>query len=157
MANPDVANGFSFERRPGGGAGVPLEEEYTLSNVTIAAGDALALTDGLLRVALHTDTKLHGIAAEAITGVATVRQKVAFYPALPDLIFSGQLDGDGSESDLGAHKGIVGTTGIMEVDSTGETTSVLNIVGLKDGSTWDSHARVLFTIRRSSFCGQDTA
>lgn len=157
MANPDVANGFSFERRIGSSGAVSLEERYTISNGTIAAGDALALTGGLLRVALNTDVKLFGIAAESITGVAATRQKVAFYPALPDVVFSGQCDGDASESDLGAHKGIVGTTGIQEVDSAGSTTSVLNVCGLKDGSTWDSHARFLFTIRRSSFCGQDTA
>lgn len=154
MANPDVANGFSFERRVGGGAGVPLEEAWAKSNVDIAAGDALICTNGLLIVAVAASTSLHGIAAEAITGLATSRQKVAFYPALPDLIFSGQCDGDASESDLGAHKGLLGTTGIQEIDSTGATTSVLNIVGLKDGSTWDSHARMLFTIRRSSFTGQ---
>ena len=154
MANPDVANGFAFERRVGGGAGVPLEEAYTYSNVTLAAGDALEVSDGLLILADTSATKLHGIAAEAITGVTATRQKVAFYPALPDMIFSGQCDGDASESDLGAHKGIVGTTGAQEIDSTGTTTSVLNIIGLKDGSTWDSHARMLFTIRRSSFTGQ---
>lgn len=156
MANPDVANGFAFERRVGGGAGVPLEERWTISNGTIAAGDLLAVTGGLLRCAANTDGTYIGVAAESITGSSGVRQKVAFYPALPDMIFSAQTDGDASESDLGAKKGIVGTTGIHEVDSAGSTTSTLQIIGLKDGSTWDSHARVLVVIRRSEFTGIDS-
>jgi len=152
--NPDVANGFAFERRVGGGAGVPLETEWVKSNASIAAGDALVLSAGLLFVATKTSADLHGIAAEAVVGVSTVRQKVAFYPALPDLIFSGQLADDSTESDLGKHKGICGATGVQEIDSGGNTATVLNVIGLKDGSLWDSHARVLFTIRRSSFTGQ---
>lgn len=156
MANPDVANGFAFERRVGGGPDVPLEAGWTLSNANITAGDALALTNGLLRVALNTDAKAHGVAAVSIAGVAAKRQKVAFYPALQDLLFSGQGDGDMSESDLGGRKGIVGTTGIQEVDSAGSTTSILQIVGLKDGSAWDSHARILFVFCRSSFGGSIT-
>ena len=153
MANVDNANGFSFERRVGGGPSVPLERAPTISNGTIAAGDALLISAGLVRTALAASTKIHGVAAEGVTGVTGTRNSVAFYPALPDMIFSGQTDGDASESDLGARKGILGTTGIMEVDSTGATTSVLQVVGLKKGSTWDSHARVLFIWVRSSFGG----
>ena len=152
--NADVANGFAFERRVGGGAGVPLEAEWTKSEETLAAGDALILSDGLLTIAENTSLLLHGIAAEAVVGVAAKRQKIAFYPALPDLVFSGQFAGDSTESDLGKHKGICGATGIQEIDSAAMTTSVINVIGLKDGSLWDSHARVLFTIRRSSFTGQ---
>ena len=151
MANVDNANGFSYERRVGGGPGTPLEEGTTLSNGTIATGDALAVSGGLLLVATTTHTAVHGVAAESITGATGVRQQVAFYPALPDVIFSGQFDGDATESDLGLNHGIVGSTGAQELDTTGTDTSVAQIVGLKHGSTWDSNARVLFIWAKSSF------
>lgn len=155
MANVDNANGFSFERRVGGGPGVPLEEGPTISNGTIATGDALIFTGGLLQIAVAASTSIVGVAAEAITGVAAKRQNVAFYPALPDCIFSGQTDGDATIALKGTRKGILGTTGIQEIDSTGATTSVAQIIGLKDGSAWDSHARVLFTWARSDFTGSN--
>jgi len=153
MANVDNANGFSFERRVGGGPGVPLERGIVKSAVTIAAGDALEITLGLLIVAAAANTELHGISAEALTAKATAQGSVAYYPALEDIIFSGQTDGDATASMAGKRLAVAGTTGIMELDSTGGTTSVAQIVGLKKGSTWDSHARLLFTIARSSFTG----
>ena len=153
MANVDNANGFSFERRVGGGPAVPLERGTVKSNVDIAAGDALEITLGLLIVAAAANIEVHGVAVEALTGKATAQGSVAYYPALPDCLFSGQVDGNATVSMLGTRLGILGTTGIMELDSTGATTSVAQIVGLKDGSTWDSSARLLFTWARSSFTG----
>jgi len=43
----------------------------------------------------------------------------------------------------------------MGLDSTAgaNANSLVQIVGLKDGSVWDSHARLLFTIARSTFTG----
>lgn len=152
-ANVDNPNGFSFERRVGGGPGVPLEHGLAKSNVDIAAGDALEITLGLLIVAAAANTEIHGIAAESLTGHATKQTSIAYFPALPDLVFSGQTDGDASISFLGTRLGLAGTTGVMELDSTGATTSIAQIVGLKDGSAWDSNARLLFTIARSSFTG----
>ena len=156
MANVDNANGFSFERRAGGGPAIPLERGTVKSNTDIAAGDSLMITLGLLIVGTAGSTDLHGISVEALTGKATAQGSVAFYPATPDSIFSGQTDGNSTVSDVGVRKGILGTTGIQEIDSTGATTSVLQIVGLKDGSTFDSQARLLFTICRSTFTGMDT-
>lgn len=156
MANVDNANGFSYERRAGGGPAIPLERGTTKSAATIAAGDSLMLTAGLLIVGTAASTDLHGIASEALTSSATAQGSVAFYPATPDTLFSGQCDGDAAQSIVGTRKGIVGTTGIQEVDSTGAATSVLQIVGFKDGTSIDSHARLLFTICRSTFSGVGT-
>jgi len=153
MANVDNANGFTFERRVGGGPGLPLERGTVKSAVDIAAGDALEITLGLLIVAAAANIEIHGIAAESLTGAATAQGSVAFFPALPDIVFSGQTDGDATLSMLGTRLGLAGTTGIMELDSTGASTSIAQIVGLKDGSAWSSHARLLFTIARSSFTG----
>jgi hypothetical protein len=153
-ANADDPHGFGFVKRLGGGGCGSLLRLQTQSNATIAAGDAVIITNGLVRIALAASTALAGVAAESVTGVTGTRQYIHIYPALPDYVFEGNLDGDGTESQLGTGLAVLGTTGIMEVDSTGGTTSVVQIIGLKDGDTWDSHANVLFIIAKSQITGQ---
>jgi hypothetical protein len=152
MANVDAPHGFKLVRRVGGGAGVPLEKGTTRSNATISAGAAIVRSNGLIHQADNADTAILGVAAEGVTGVTGVRDEIHYYPALPDLIFSGQCSGNGTIGYVGKKVGIEGTGATMEVDENG-TTSVAQIIGLKDGSAYGTNAEFLFIWCKSQFSG----
>lgn len=154
MANVDNPHGFNFVRRVGGGAGVPLESGTTRSASTIYAGAAITRSNGLIHQADNADTMILGVAAEGITGIAGTRQEILYYPALPDIVFSGQCSGNGTIGFVGAHVGIEGATNGMELDENG-TTSVAQVIGLKDGSAFGTNAELLFIWRRSQFDGRE--
>jgi hypothetical protein len=153
MANTDNAHGFKFEKVLEGNT-VALDERPTTSGADIAAGDALMVdANGRLKVATAGAVAIVGVAAEAVTGVSTEAGEVLFYPALKNIVFSGQVDSAFSLDMMYRSLGIIGTTGSQELDSSGGEMSHAKVVGLKDGEAYSSHADVLFIWKESDYVG----
>lgn len=156
MANVDNPHGFLFERRLSGSGAAILKEITIETNTTITANDALIRdANGYGTIALATSAAIIGVAAESVTGVAGVRPKIAFYPALPDMVFSGQCSGIGTKAIEGTSVDIEGGTGAMELNEDSTSKAVARIIELKQNSAYGANAEFLFVWEKSSFTGQD--
>ncbi len=152
MANTDNPHGFQFEKTMDGNV-IALKEGPTKCATDITAGDALQWDSGDLTVASVSCSGIVGVACEDVTGEATARGEVVYYPALPTAVFSGQSQGDIQRGDIGGTANVTNSTGNMELDTDSGSLGHARIVGLKDGEDYDSHANVLFVWSLSEFAG----
>ncbi len=156
MANTDNPNGFKLVRNTTG-------QPYTVSlpiaaSQTIAKGDAVIISSGLIEIAVATSPLIHGVAAESVTSGGSVTRaddQILIYPAIPSNIFSGQCSGDSTAALVGTAVDIEGTTGIMEINENATTEDVAQIVGLESDVSDDlalgTNDRVHFIWLRSSY------
>ena len=132
MANPDGPNGFRAVETDSGQMAV---RRYPVAaSQTIAKGDAVFLSSGLVTIAVATTPQLLGIAASAVTTTASpvrATDTVMVYVATPGQIFEGQCSGSSTAALLGTSCDIEGTTGIMEINENATTEDVIHIVGWK--------------------------
>lgn len=156
MANVDNPHGLVYERNLAGPQ-TPLEEIQLDTNITVAIGDPLTIgSDGYGELAVSGSTTILGVAAEAITGAAATRPKCLYWPALPTVVFSGQVDSGATITFIGEDHDIESAsgTGLYEISSANSGKDHCHIIGLKDGSAWSSHAQVLFVFKTNQFSGQ---
>lgn len=156
MANKDIPNGFSFVRSLTGQQ-APLSGALA-ANQTIAKGDALIISSGLIAIALATSGLIWGVAAEdAVSGASPSRDddRIAFYPAVPGNIFEGQVSGTSAATSIGAEADIEGATGIMEINEDASVEDVVQILALvsdiREEIDIGLNDRVEFHFIRSSF------
>ena len=156
MANKDNANGFSLAKSLLGQM-VPISLPLAASQ-TIAKGDAVIFSSGLVAIALSSSPQLLGIAAEdGSSDASPVRadDRILIYPAIPGAIFEGQCSGDSTAALVGTAVDIEGTTGIMEVNENSTNEDVIQIVGLvsddREELALGTNDRVYFVILRSAF------
>lgn len=157
MANPNNPNSFSLSRSDYGQA-VVVHYPVAASQ-TIAKGDAVILTSGLVNIGLAGSGALLGIAAaSAVTGGSVTRtaDTIPVWVALPGHVFEGQCEGDSVAATLGATADIIGATGVMEVDENASVEDVIQIVRLRsdyDPINYDigTNDRVEFVIIRSQY------
>ena len=156
MANKDVRNGFSFVRSLSGQQ-APLSGALAASQ-TIAKGDALIISSGLIEIALATSALIWGVAAEdASSGASITREddRIAFYPAAPGYIFEGQCSGITSATTVGSQADIEGATGVMEINADASVEDVVLIHALvsdiREEIDIGLNDRVEFEFIRSSF------
>ncbi len=154
MANLNNPHGFLWEKTEHAGA-VKLKRFQTVSNATLSVGDPLVIVNGYVKLAGVTSTALFGFAAEAVTGAVGTRKSVAIIPALDGYIFSAQSKStvNLTAGYLGAKGGIAGTTSGKIGFSPTATTSVLQILRLKPGSTWGTYAQIMVAVIKSSYGG----
>lgn len=156
MANTDNPNGFKLVSHL---SGVPQVFDFPVAaSQTIAKGDAVILSSGLVEIAVATSGQLLGVAMESVTTGASVtraddRIKVAV--GCPSNVFSGQCSGDSTAALVGTACDIEGTTGIMEVNENATTEDVIQVVGLQSDDDADltlgTNDRVYFVIHRSQW------
>jgi len=155
--NPDTPNGFTLVKSDYGQA-VVVHYPVAASQ-TIAKGDAVILTSGLVNIALSNSAALLGVAANAITtgGSVTRADTVAVWVALPGHVFEGQCSGDSAAATLGIQADIEGATGVMEINENASVEDVVQVVGLKSDEDINfsigTHDRVRFVIIRSQYAG----
>jgi predicted RecA/RadA family phage recombinase len=155
MANPDTPNGFTLVRSDYGQA-VVVHYPVAASQ-TIAKGDAVILSSGLVNIAVATSGALLGVAAASITTGASVTRDdtVPVWVALPGHVFEGQCSGSTVASTLGSECDIEGATGVMEVNENASVEDVLQIVRLRSDYDIDlalgANDRVEFVIKRSQY------
>jgi len=151
--NVDNPHGFLYEGRIGGGP-TPILNFTTKSNLDVSKGDVIVLeTTGLVDVSAAdqgtTDEPVVGIAAEDVTGVAATQKELAIYCALPDVLFSVQVDegSDFAQTDIGAYfdTNVTDGTGKHQLDTATSASDTWKIIGLKEyeGNAFGTFADVL--------------
>lgn len=161
MANSDTPNGFILAQSMSAQM-APIHYPVAASQ-TIAEGDAVILSSGLVQIALSSSGALLGVAAAPITTGASVDRDdtIPVYPAIPSLVFEGQCSGDSTAALVGTAVDIEGATGVMEVNENATTEQVIQIIGLKSdvdpALELGTNDRVFFTIIRSQFDGRVAA
>jgi len=131
MANPDIANGFSFVRSLSGQM-VPMRGRVDINQI-IAKGDALIISaGGLLQIGLFDSDEIYGVANTPITTTGTVDETdtIEFYPATDQIIFEAQVSGSTTIALIGDDVDIEGATGVMEVNENAVVEEVFKIIGL---------------------------
>lgn len=160
MANPNDAHGFIAEFCLGGSGQIPLWQAKTRSNATIAKGDALLVSNGLINIAPAGTRKILGVAAESVTGTTGTRKDLLFVPSLESCIFSGQY---GSSTSLQFTQGLlwkrcnfVGATGVQRLSNgTATSTAICWVVGLRRSSAFGTYGEALFIWSRSAFTNRN--
>lgn len=160
MANVNDAHGFIAEFCLGSSGQIPLWQGRTRSNATIAKGDALLVSNGLINIAPAGTRKILGVAAESVTGAAGIRKDLLFVPSLESVVFSGQY---GSATSVKFTQGLVwarcnfvGATGAQRLSNgTATSTAVCWIVGLRRSSTFATYGEALFIWSRSAFTNRN--
>ena len=152
MANEN-RTGFYYAYRETSGP-APIREFLTTSNVTLAKGDLVVMSNtGLVNIATATDSMLVGVAAHAVTGVAGVKAKVLVVVGLQDVVFLGRSSGTTAQADVGELVDFEGTTGIMEVNENAQSIGNLRVMALKPGDSLDSNCGVYVKITKCPFAG----
>lgn len=149
--NANNPHGFQYTRRVGGGAS-PLEQGFTSPGVTLFRAQPIVREDGLIRGATENDPSILGVAAEGVTGMEGISQEITFLPALPELVFCGQVSSEATLKVIGKTAGISGQGGRMELNLESDN-PVVRIIGVKDGSEFGKNTELYFTFTKSQFCG----
>lgn len=159
MPNPNKAHGFIAEFSLGDGQ-IPIFTGRARSNATIAWGDALLVSNGLISIAPAASRKVVGVAAQAVVGIVGTRQDVMFYPALETIVFSAQY---GSATSVQFTQGIiwsrrnyVGATGVQRLSNgVAASTAIAWIVGLRRSSAFGTYGEAMFVWSRSAFTNRN--
>ena len=155
MANTDNPHGFLYEYTMGGKVAAMMEDELDTS-VTVARGDVIYRnSSGYLDIATAATPSIMGVVQEGVTGAAAVRPKVLYIPATVDNVFSAQADGNFTQALLGTSRSLVGSTGIMEIDTDDTAPGQLRVIGLRPGpgNVLGGNAQLLCVFHKSQFTG----
>ena len=165
MANIDNANGFYLDYSMVGHAENVQGHVYKAANaLTITRGDALIEDEsvaGKVSLAEANDALLLGVSVQTSVWTAVQMASIAstlngysllFYPAVPWLVFNGQVESTDTYALTYRYcdADIIGGTGAMEVDLAAST-DVLFIIGEDPNSEIGAHTRVKFIIKKSSY------
>ena len=153
MANVNSPYGFQFQRNLAAGASIVTNRFITASNAALSPGDPVVLASDLAKLAGITSTALFGVSLESVTGAAGVKKSALVIPALKEYLFAAQCSGTTNitQGYIGKKAGIAGTTNGKLTINVAATTSVLQIVGLKPGSSFGTYAELLFVICKSAY------
>jgi hypothetical protein len=120
---------------------------------TLAAGDFVILSSGLVQIALAASAELCGVVARDCSGLAA-STRVPVY-ADPDTVFEVIADADSSSVTAGAEVDIIGATGAMMMDADASSTDVLTAIRSNaDDDTSSAYARWLVKINKHAFADQ---
>jgi hypothetical protein len=156
MANVDNPHGFVWAGSLLTGDQTPQTFKGTLASAqTIAAGDALIASSGVISIAASTSATILGVAFEAVTSAATATSTITFIPATPWNIFEAQCSGTFATTILYTDVDIEGTTGIMEVNEDATTEQVFQVIDYVKASNnaVGANTRVLGVFKKSAFLG----
>ena len=149
MANANIAKGFRLYKVA---SGLTPQLEYAELNATVAAGDPLIWSSGLLGI--HTaaaDEKIVGIAQAA--GVSG--DKIPYIPVQENQIWAIQASTYTEATHRGGVYELAGTTGVFYVNVAGTTKPMVRIVGKLPppalNNATGTYATVLVTIVADSY------
>lgn len=156
MANTDKPNGFTVVRTD---SGQTSAVRYPVAaSQTIAAGDMVILSSGLVAIAVSTSGSVLGVAAEAITTTGSpsrANDTIMIYVADAGTVYEGQCSGSSTAALLGATADIEGATGVMEVNENASAEDILVIVGWASDNSphldLGANDRAQFKIIRSQY------
>lgn len=157
MANTDNAYGVLPYQY--GGNTLGLKEGTTGSNVTLATGDPLFASAGLLYVASGSQG-VYGAAAEPITGATGTQKTVLFWPMDDKVTYKMQTKSSSpkaaSQGNIGTSYDVGGSQGSKYLDLENTTTGAFRVVGFVDGTdATATYAEVEVRIDTNLYSGQD--
>ncbi len=155
MALPDSAYSFRVSKVLGGDGQTVLWGSNTISNLTLAVGDAVVFTTdaGLIGLATAADVAIAGFSAETVVGVSTTQKNVNFVPALKHYVFRGQSSGTPTAGLIGEDVDMEGATGAQEINENASSIGLFRIVGVFKGSSLALNGELEFIVNKSQFVG----
>lgn len=126
---------------------------------TIAEGDPVTISSGVVSIAAAGDSAIFGIAAEAATSESSGDYYMTVYPARPDVIFEGTATGTISIANLytatASCYDLAGSTGAFTVNLSASADDIFQIVDIPNGienGTFGTTVHVKVSRASSQFC-----